>query len=196
MFVSHCRFRFIVTHQKHNQSTRWDTTSQETWKTYRQGKIKHQKIFKETFLLNWFHLDFCFLGALYDSSWCPHRMLFLRIWISPQVGVLSQLFWLWFKIHSLLVLRNSYPYFYGTGCWYNLIHLDSWKQNLEIVEKNGNLLDFTQRYAHAIFITLWKSLQRQLLKFQYIFKVMAIRQFQQRAQWRRTITGQPNPRKA
>ena len=105
------------------------------------------------FFLNWFHLDFCFLGAIYDSSWCPHRMLFLRIWISPQVGVLSQLFWLWLKIHSLLVLRNSYPYFYGTGCWYNFIHLDSWKQNLEILEKNRNLLDFTQRYAHAIFVT-------------------------------------------
>ena len=79
------------------------------------------------FFKNGFILDFRFLGALHDSSWCPHRMLFLRIWIPPQVGVLSQLFRLWFKIHSLLVLRNSYPYFYGTGCWYYVIHLDSRK---------------------------------------------------------------------
>ena len=131
-----------------NLSSRWNLTSEHFQWNFSQNSENVSKFFPKLI-----HLDFCFLGALYDSSWCPHRMLFLRIWISPQVGVLSQLFWLWLKIHSLLVLRNSYPYFYGTGCWYNFIHLDSWKQNLEILEKNRNLLDFTQRYAHAIFIT-------------------------------------------
>ena len=79
-------------------------------------------------------------------------MLFLRIWISPQVGVLSQLFWLWIKIHSFLLLRNSCTYLYGIGCWNNVIHLDSRKQNFEILEKNWNLLDFSKRYFCVTFM--------------------------------------------
>ena len=124
------------------------------------------------FFLNWFHLDFCFLGALYDSSWCPHRMLFLRIWISPQVGVLSQLFWLWFKIHSFFLLRNSCTYLYGIDCWNNIIHLDSWKQNFKVLEKNWNLLDFTKRYAYATFITSYvlRNINTKIFKIDHNFR--------------------------
>ena len=80
-------------------------------------------------------------------------MLFLRIWISPQVGVLSQLFWLWLQIHTLFLLRNSCTYLYGIGCWNNVIHLDSRQQNFEILEKNRNLLDFSKRYVFVTFMT-------------------------------------------